>query len=152
MTTKKHALADLLNAPSCTATQEGGRTLEDWPAMCAEFRARIEALGGRVTLALPYGDRMEGVLPHRPAIADSIVKPKLPRVRVGTFAATATLYTFSWKDQDNAPRERSGKLADLKLQPDGTLRLEMLIPGVSMVYRANTPEMLPTTTEETTHG
>lgn len=105
--TKKELLSIMAQHPRAKATVTGARTAEDWPAMVEEGLKQGWALDGN-TLGL--GKRF-------------ILKPVMPRVRIGTFVVVGRTYEFQWDGKSS-----SGSVTDLKIE-DGALTLTMLNGG-----------------------
>lgn len=126
--TKKAALIHLAGA-EVTATQLGGYTADDWDAYRADKRAQWEALGYTVTEPSPV--RMEATHPTRPGVAAYIVKPTIPRVRVGVFKhkSGASRYAFEWDG-----RQSTGEVSDLKVSADGEALELTMFNGAVMRY------------------
>ncbi|WP_234265168.1 hypothetical protein [Hydrogenophaga sp. NFH-34] len=119
--TKKSVL-ELMASGYVQATMVGGQSIEDWLHIVSMVKKDFPD-------AKEFDDKIEFDF-SRPGVCRCIRKPKVARLRKGTFRANSKTYYFEWEGKTS-----SGDVASLKLLEDGSgLELEMF-NGARMQYR-----------------
>lgn len=119
--TKKSVLGLLASAVAVEAKMVGGVAIEDWPELVSDIKHVHKD-------AKESDDKIE--FNFRPGQSSYRLKPKIARVRKGSFQANSTSYTFMWDGQAS-----SGHVKDLKVLEDGSGLELTMFNGARMQYR-----------------